>query len=147
MRRGSFEPSDLAYAYQAGMDTIARGFEVAAALVKDRALDGFLDERYAGYDQEIGKRIESGKASLKELEEYALKNEEVKVKSGRQEYLEDLLNAYITGAKRKDRIWRAPSRRGRAVLNAGEAPTRVREARCLVSRIFEAALLRSCLST
>ena len=109
VRRGSFETNDLAYAYQAGMDTIARGFEVAGALVRDRALDGFLEERYAGYDGEIGKRIEGGKASLKELEEYALKNEEVKVKSGRQEYLEDLLNAYITGAKRKRTF--SPNRR------------------------------------
>jgi len=96
VRRGSFEPVDLAYAYQAGMDTVARGFEVAAALKKDRVFEEFVEERYSGYSSGIGKKISEGKVTLKELRDYALNTEGFKPKSGRQEYLEDLLNAYLT---------------------------------------------------
>ncbi|XVE23022.1 xylose isomerase [Tardisphaera miroshnichenkoae] len=99
VRRGSFEPIDLAYAYAAGMDTVAQGFLIAERIIKDEELDKFVEDRYAGYSQELGKKILSGKASLKELEKYALEHEGFKPKSGRQEYLEDLLNQYISGSK------------------------------------------------
>jgi len=96
VRRGSFEPLDLAYAYQAGMDAVARGFKVAAALIKDRALDGFLEDRYGGYADGIGKEITTGRAKLGQLREYALQRGLPKLSSGRQEHLEDVLNQYMT---------------------------------------------------
>jgi xylose isomerase len=55
-----------------------------------------VKQRYASWDSAIGAKIESGKASLNEIEAYILKKGEVaKNVSGRQEFLENLLNEFI----------------------------------------------------
>jgi xylose isomerase len=96
VRRESFEPIDLFYAHIGGMDTFARGLKIAAEIRKDGRLQKFVEERYSSWDTGIGEKIENGKVSFKELEEYALKMGEVKTnKSGRQEYLENLINEFI----------------------------------------------------
>lgn len=95
VRRQSIDPNDLFYAHIGGMDAFARGLKIAAKLMKDGRIDAFVKERYAGWDKGIGKQIESGKAGLKELEAWTLKNGEPGVSSGRQELLEILLNDAI----------------------------------------------------
>jgi xylose isomerase len=96
VRRESFEPVDLFHAHIAGMDTFARGLKIAAAIRKDGRLDDFVRERYSSYDAGIGKLIEKRKVGFKELEAYALKMGEVRTnRSGRQEYLENLINEFI----------------------------------------------------
>ena len=78
------------------MDTFARGLKIAAEIRKDGRLQKFVEERYSSWDTGIGAQIEKGKVGFKELEEYALKMGEVKTnKSGRQEYLENLINEFI----------------------------------------------------
>jgi xylose isomerase len=99
VRRASFEDDDLFYAYIAGMDAFARGLKVAAKLLEDKVFENFKAERYASYTEGIGKDIVEGKVGLKELEDYALKNNVTKNKSGRQEMLESILNQYITETK------------------------------------------------
>ncbi|MGC9174628.1 MAG: xylose isomerase [Thermoprotei archaeon] len=99
LRRGSFEPIDLAYAYAAGMDTISRGFAIAEKMLKDGVIEKFVEQRYSGYSSELGRKILGGKASLKELASYAEAHEGVRTRSGRQEYLEDLVNQYVLGCK------------------------------------------------
>ena len=96
VRRESFEPDDLFHAHIAGMDTFARGLKIAARIRQDGRLAEFVRQRYASWESDLGRRIESGKASFEELEPIALKMGEVKTnRSGRQEYLENLFNEFI----------------------------------------------------
>ncbi len=96
VRRESFEPIDLFHAHIAGMDTFARGLKVAAAIRKDGRLAEFVKQRYSSWDSGIGRDIERGKAGFRELETYMLKKGDVAPNaSGRQEYLENLINEFI----------------------------------------------------
>ena len=96
VRRESFEPVDLFYAHIGGMDAFARGLKIAAAIRKDGRLADLVKQRYASWDSGIGAKIESGKATLKEIESYMLKKGEVTPNtSGRQEFLENLINEFI----------------------------------------------------
>ncbi|HYV26091.1 MAG TPA: xylose isomerase [Candidatus Eisenbacteria bacterium] len=96
VRRESFEPIDLFYAHIAGMDTFARGLRIAAAIRKDGRLADFVKQRYASWDSGVGEKIEKRKEGFKALETYALKMGEVKTNtSGRQEFLENLINEFI----------------------------------------------------
>jgi xylose isomerase len=55
-----------------------------------------MKDRYSSWDGGIGAKIEAGKASLKDLEAYMLKKGDIAGnKSGRQEYLENLINEFI----------------------------------------------------
>ena len=96
VRRESFEPIDLFYAHIGGMDAFARGLKVAAAVRADNALDGFVADRYSSFDEGIGKQIEDGSVGFKELEAYMLEKGDVAPnKSGRQEFLENVVNRYM----------------------------------------------------
>lgn len=96
VRRESYEPVDLFHAHIGGMDAFARGLKIAAAIRADGRLKEFVKNRYRSWDTGIGKKIESGKSSFKTLETYILKKGEVtKNESGRQEFLENLINEFI----------------------------------------------------
>jgi xylose isomerase len=96
VRRESYEPVDLFHAHIGGMDAFARGLKIAAAIRADGRLEAFVKNRYRSWDSGIGKKIESGKTSFKTLETYMLKKGEVtKNESGRQEFLENLINEFI----------------------------------------------------
>ncbi|RTZ66003.1 MAG: xylose isomerase [Verrucomicrobia bacterium] len=96
VRRESYEPVDLFHAHIGGMDTFARGLKIAAAIRADGRLAEFVRNRYRSWDTGIGKKIESGKSSFKTLETFMLKKGEVtKNESGRQEFLENLINEFI----------------------------------------------------
>jgi len=96
VRRESFEPEDLFHAHVGGMDAFARGLKIAAAIRKDGRLAKFVKDRYASWDSGIGAKIESGKADSAALEAYMLKKGEVTGnESGRQEFLENLINEFI----------------------------------------------------
>jgi len=96
VRRESFEPIDLFHAHVGGMDAFARGLKIAAAIRKDGRLAEFVRERYNSWDSALGVRIEKGKADFKELESYILKKGDAAPNSsGRQEFLENLINEFI----------------------------------------------------
>jgi len=95
LRRGSTDLEDLFYAHIGGMDTFARGLLVADAIIRDGKLSDCVAKRYRTYDSGIGKVIRDGKADFDMLEQYICENGEPKLTSGRQEYLENLLNNYI----------------------------------------------------
>ena len=99
VRRGSFEPRDLFYGHIAGMDSFARGLKVAQKLIDDKVLDDFVADRYSSYLTGIGKDIVNGKADFTSLEKYALANDRIINRSGRQEMLEAIINQYILEAK------------------------------------------------
>jgi xylose isomerase len=96
VRRESFEPIDLFHAHIGGMDAFARGLKIAAAIRKDERLARFVNERYASWDAGIGERIESNGVGFAELENYMLKKGEAASNaSGRQEFLENLINEFM----------------------------------------------------
>ena len=94
-RRASFEPSDLFLSFIAGMDTFARGFEIAFKLYESKELENAIKERYLSYQGGIGKKIIEGKIGLEELEQYAFNLSGITNSSGKQELLESILNRYI----------------------------------------------------
>jgi len=93
-RRESHEPIDLFHAHVGGMDAFARGLKIAAAVRADGRLDDFVKARYATWDDGIGAVVEKG-TDLATLSDWALKNGEPELKSGRQELLENILNEFI----------------------------------------------------
>jgi xylose isomerase len=96
VRRESFEPVDLFYAHIGGMDAFARGLKIAAAIRKDGRLAEFVRQRYSSWDSGIGQEIEAGKSHFESLEKYMLKKgEPAPNASGRQEFLENLINEFI----------------------------------------------------
>ena len=96
VRRESIDPIDLFYAHIGGMDTFARGLKIAAAIRADGQLDDFLSTRYQTWDNGLGAEIESGKHDFKTLNTYMMdKGDSDPNMSGRQEYLENVINQYI----------------------------------------------------
>ena len=91
-RRPSNTLEDILLAYIAGMDSFALGLRKAIAIREDGRIDKFVKDRYASYRRGIGKKIVQGKTSFEELSDYAEGLKEVKVESGRQEYLETIVN-------------------------------------------------------
>ncbi len=94
-RRESHEPIDLFHCHIGGMDAFARGLKIANAIIQDGRLGEFIKARYSSWDSELGQKVESGNASLAELEEIALRNNISDIPSGRQEMLENLVNEFI----------------------------------------------------
>jgi len=96
LRRQSIEPDDLFHAHIGGMDTLARSLIVAEKMIGDGKLSQFVEQRYAGWKQDLGERILGGKLSLADLSDHVLeKGIEPKARSGRQEQLENLVNKYL----------------------------------------------------
>jgi xylose isomerase len=96
LRRPSIDLADLFHAHIGGMDAFALGFKLAVKIRSEGKLAKFLADRYSSYDTDYGREIEKGNVGFKDLEKLVLKKlGEPKPKSGRQEYIENLLNTYI----------------------------------------------------
>jgi len=95
IRRNSTDPEDLFHAHIGGMDTFARALIVADNVLNKSDYKKIRAEPYASYDSGKGKDFENKKLSLEDLRAYAIENGEPAVKSGRQEYLENIINRYI----------------------------------------------------
>ncbi len=65
--RASFAPIDLIHAHILGMDAIAWGLRTAAEVIEDGELEKAVQARYASWESKLGKKIEEGKASFKEI--------------------------------------------------------------------------------
>jgi len=96
LRRPSVDLEDLFYAHVGGMDSYALAYKMALKIRADKKLEKFVADRYASFDSDYGREIEKRRIGFKELEKLVLKKlGEPKLKSGRQEYLENLLNTYL----------------------------------------------------
>jgi len=95
IRRNSTDPADLFYAHIGGMDIFARALIVADNILQKSEYKNLRKDRYASFDSGKGKDFEAGKLSLEELCAYAIDNGDPKTISGKQEYLENLINRYI----------------------------------------------------
>jgi xylose isomerase len=95
-RRASNTPEDIFLSYIAGMDAFALGLRIADKIITDGRLDQLVADRYASYNSGIGKKIVDGNVTMEELEAYALEMGDVTTNtSGRQEYLEALVNSLM----------------------------------------------------
>ena len=91
-RRQSNTFEDVLLSYIAGMDAFALGLIKAYQIIEDGRIDEFVANRYASYNDGIGKSIREGKETLESLAAYAAELTDVIPASGRQEYLESVLN-------------------------------------------------------
>ena len=95
VRRNSTDPEDLFYAHIGGMDTFARALITADNILQNSDYKIVRAQRYSSFDSGMGKDFEDGTLSLEDLRNYAIDHGEPAVKSGKQEYLENLINRYI----------------------------------------------------
>ncbi|NWF88588.1 MAG: xylose isomerase [Ignavibacteriaceae bacterium] len=95
VRRSSTDTIDLIHAHIGGMDAFARGLLIAHKIIEDKVLSDFIEKRYSSFNSEIGKKIMSGKADLREVEKWVSQAEKPILESGRQEMLENIINSYI----------------------------------------------------
>ncbi|HSK39561.1 MAG TPA: xylose isomerase [Arenibaculum sp.] len=96
LRRQSIDPVDLFHAHVGGIDTLARALDAAVRIVEDGKLRAHVEERYAGWDGELGRRIREGGADLAGLADMAVERGlSPQPRSGRQEMLENLVNRYF----------------------------------------------------
>jgi xylose isomerase len=95
IRRNSTDPADLFYAHIGGMDTFARALIIADNILNKSDYKKIRTERYASFDSGKGKEFEDGKLTLGDLRNLAVENGEPKTISGRQEYMENLVNRFI----------------------------------------------------
>jgi xylose isomerase len=95
IRRNSTDAADLFYAHIGGMDAFARALLVAEAVLNKSSYKKIRTERYASFDNDMGAAFEAGKLSLTDLRNYAIENGEPAVRSGKQEYLENIINRCI----------------------------------------------------
>jgi xylose isomerase len=95
IRRNSTDPADLFYAHIGGMDVFARALLTADAILQQSDYKKIRAERYASYDAGKGKDFEQGKLSLEDLRDIAIASGEPATISGKQEFIENLINRYI----------------------------------------------------
>ena len=94
-RRNSTDPEDLFLAHIGGMDTFARAVITADKILQHSPYKKFRKERYASFDSGKGKEYEEGKLTLEDLRNFASVNGEPRQISGKQEWLENIINQYI----------------------------------------------------
>ncbi len=94
LRRNSTDPEDIFIAHISGMDAMARALENAADILENSELPKMFKERYASFDNGVGKDFEEGKLTLEDLVAYAKKNGEPAQISGKQELYETIVALY-----------------------------------------------------
>jgi xylose isomerase len=94
-RRNSTDPEDLFHAHIGGMDAFARALIVADKVLRESPYRQFRKDRYASFDSGQGRAFEEGKLSLEDLRHVAISAGEPAMRSGRQEWLENIINNCI----------------------------------------------------
>jgi len=95
IRRNSTDAEDLFHAHIGGIDAFARALITADNILNKSDYKKLRKERYATFDSGKGKEFEEGKLSLEDLRTYAIENGEPAMKSGKQEYFENIINRFI----------------------------------------------------
>ena len=95
IRRNSTDPQDLFYAHIGGMDVFARALLTADAILQQSEYKKIRADRYASYDTGKGKDFEQGKLTLEDLRSIAVAAGAPATISGKQEFIENLINRYI----------------------------------------------------
>jgi len=96
LRRPSIDPEDLFHAHIGGMDAYALAFRLARRILAEGKFTHFIKDRYASFDTGYGRDIEKRRVGFRDLNKLVLsKLGEPTPRSGKQEYLENLLNTYL----------------------------------------------------
>ena len=96
VRRQSIDPADLLYGHIGGLDTCAQAFLAAARMIEDGKFDAFLSERYAGWSDAKAQAMLAPDATLDGIAaRVASEGIDPKPRSGRQEWVENLVNRYL----------------------------------------------------
>ncbi|WP_236974374.1 xylose isomerase [Membranihabitans maritimus] len=95
LRRNSTDLEDLFHAHIGGIDAFARALLIADKIATDSDYYPLLKSRYSTFDEGKGADFENGKLSLEDLAEITGDGSHLQQISGRQEYLENLINRYI----------------------------------------------------
>ena len=93
-RRNSTDLEDIFIAHIAAMDAMARALENAAALLEESPIQKMVAERYASFDEGLGKKFENGELTLEDVYAYGKEVGEPKQTSGKQELYEAIVNMY-----------------------------------------------------
>ncbi|MDJ0686244.1 MAG: xylose isomerase [Alphaproteobacteria bacterium] len=95
VRRQSLDPEDLILAHAGAMDTCARAFKSAAAMLADGSLEQLRSERYAGWDSDDAQAMLKN-GTLEACDERIVgQSIDPEPRSGRQERLENLVNRFV----------------------------------------------------
>lgn len=95
VRRQSTDAEDLFHGHVGAVDTIARAFLRAVAIIEDGRLDAFRKERYADWSGPLGSFIHDPNTTLAMVADAAIEaNSTPERRSGRQEWLENLVNRF-----------------------------------------------------
>ncbi|HMQ46569.1 MAG TPA: xylose isomerase [Saprospiraceae bacterium] len=94
-RRNSTDLADIFYAHISGMDAFARALLTADAILAHGQYEALRTERYASFDEGMGKDFEQGKLKLTDLAQWAAAQGEPAQYSGKQELFELILNRHI----------------------------------------------------
>jgi xylose isomerase len=93
LRRQSIDLVDMFYGHISGIDTLARGLEIAANLVETKELETFIGDRYKEWQTPFGQSILQNKTDLEKISQHVLdENFDPQPRSGRQELLESMMN-------------------------------------------------------
>jgi xylose isomerase len=96
VRRQSIDPADLFHGHIGGMDAAARALLAAERMIQDGSLERLVEDRYAGWRSPLGRDILAGQSSLEALSSHVLgRDTDPEPVSGRQEYVENLVNRFV----------------------------------------------------
>ncbi|MFO1090700.1 MAG: xylose isomerase [Hyphomicrobiales bacterium] len=96
IRRQSIDADDLLYAHIGSMDACTRALLVAEAMIRDGALEHHLEDRYLGWSRPEARAMLEGKEMLDQIAARVDRQTiNPQPRSGRQEYIELLLNRYL----------------------------------------------------
>lgn len=95
VRRQTIDAADLFYGHVGSLCVLARGLIAAASILEEDELDCFIDVRYAGWNETLGKWIMDG-ASLEAIsDKFVSDGTDPPLRSGRQEWPENILNRHL----------------------------------------------------
>jgi xylose isomerase len=95
LRRESTDLEDMFIGHIGGIDTFARALLIAHDLLENSPLTAFRTGRYASFDEGKGADFEAGRLTLEDLRDHAASVGEPAPVSGKQEWIENLINDRI----------------------------------------------------
>ena len=94
-RRNSTDLEDLFHSHIGGIDLFAKLLLITQKIIDDSDYISMLKKRYSSFESGFGKKFTNRELTLKQMNSYAKKIDEPNLKSGRQEFFENLINRYI----------------------------------------------------
>ena len=94
-RRNSTDLVDLFHAHVGAIDLFARSLLIVEKILEDSEYLSIIKERYSSFSSGLGKEFSQQKLELNDLYNHSLNSKNPKQLSGKQEYLENLINRYI----------------------------------------------------